>query len=66
MEAKENSMRWIVRDLGVFLYGCIFASRYLFFFFLRKTVRNAEKRSAKRTQIPVMVAQRRDLRIAYD
>ena len=23
-------MRWIVRDFGVFIYGCIFACKYVF------------------------------------
>jgi hypothetical protein len=24
-------MRWTVRDVGVFLYGCLFAGRYVLF-----------------------------------
>jgi hypothetical protein len=24
-----NPMRWTIRDVSVFLYGCIFASRYI-------------------------------------
>jgi hypothetical protein len=27
-----NDVRWIVRDVGIFLYGCLFASKYIFFF----------------------------------
>ena len=23
-------MRWIIRDVGIFLYGCVFASKYIF------------------------------------
>jgi hypothetical protein len=31
MEARDNSTSWFVRDVGIFLYGCIFAGRYIFF-----------------------------------
>ena len=24
-------MRWAIRDIGVFLYGCVFAGKYIFF-----------------------------------
>jgi hypothetical protein len=30
MEARDNSTSWFVRDVGIFLYGCIFAGRYIF------------------------------------
>jgi len=49
-------MRWIVRDLGIFVYGCIFAGRYIV---LARNARSTEKREAKRTQSgPVLVAVR--------
>jgi hypothetical protein len=54
-------MRWIVRDIGVFLFGCIFISRYIF---LGRTTRTSGKQNAKRKQFPVLAVQRRDLRIA--
>jgi hypothetical protein len=50
MRAKENSMRWIVRDLGVFLYGCVFAGQCMF---KLKTARDSEKKNTKRA--PVLV-----------
>jgi hypothetical protein len=31
MEARDNSTWCLVRDVGIFLYGCIFAGRYIFF-----------------------------------
>ena len=29
--ADIHFMRWIVRDFGIFLYGCIFACKYIVF-----------------------------------
>ena len=31
MEARDHSTCWLIRDLGVFLFGCIFAGGYIFF-----------------------------------
>jgi hypothetical protein len=39
-------MRWIVRDLGIFLYGCVFASKYLFY---RRVACQPERFDAKRS-----------------
>ena len=27
----DDFMRWAIRDIGVFLYGCVFAGKYIFF-----------------------------------
>jgi hypothetical protein len=59
MRAKENSMRWIVRDLGVFFYGCVFAGQCIF---KLSTARDFEKENTRRAAVPVI--QRRNLRIA--
>jgi hypothetical protein len=59
VRAGENSTRWIVRDLGVFLYGCIFAGQCIL---KRRISRDSEKRTVKHA--PVLVIQRRNLRIA--
>jgi hypothetical protein len=41
-------MRWIIRDVGIFLYGCVFASKYIFF---RQVAYRPKERDAKRSLI---------------
>jgi len=59
MWANRNSMRWIVRDLGVFFYGCIFAGQCIL---KRRIAGEPRKRNAKHA--PVLVIQRGNLRTA--
>jgi hypothetical protein len=43
---EVSGMRWIVRDVGIFLYGCVFASKYIFF---RRVARQPKRLDAKRS-----------------
>jgi hypothetical protein len=43
---EVNGMCWIVRDVGIFLYGCVFASKYIFF---RRVARQPKRLDAKRS-----------------
>jgi hypothetical protein len=60
MRAKQNSKVWIVRDLGIFLYGCIFAGRCIF---KLKNARDSDKESTT-TRAPVLAFRRRNFYIA--
>jgi hypothetical protein len=42
---EVDFMRWLVRDIGVFLYGCVFASKYIF---LGGTAGQPKKQDGKR------------------
>jgi hypothetical protein len=42
---EVSGMRWMVRDVGIFLYGCVFASKYIFF---RRVACQPERLDAKR------------------
>ena len=50
-------MRWIVRDFGVFLYGCVFVCKYIV---LGRDTRQSGKQGRKhRTQFgPILVVPR--------
>jgi hypothetical protein len=30
VSCEVDFMRWIVRDIGIFIYGCVFAAKYIF------------------------------------
>ena len=57
---KAELRQWIVRDLGVFLYGCIFAGQCIF---KLKNARDSDKESTT-TRAPVLAFRRRNFHIA--
>jgi hypothetical protein len=46
LSAGGNRMRWIIRDVGIFLYGCVFASKYIF---SRQVARRPQELDAKKS-----------------
>lgn len=48
-------MRWIVRDLGIFLYGCIFAGKCLCVGFFGQPARQPEKQSNRASTKPAVL-----------
>jgi hypothetical protein len=42
---EVDFMRWIVRDIGIFIYGCVFAAKYLLF--SRATVQSEKQQDVR-------------------